>query len=605
MGPTARTGGQRGGGREGTQGQGQGRRGPPETDRTRHGSPVGRAERREAGREAGRFRSRTCIWCGASHQHPTNAGAPHPPPQPPPRPPLQHLPRRQRTRPPPTPKTQAPASPPRAEGGAGADGRCLGGGGGWGAAPAPQAQGPQGEPARGAGWCPALGPGLGHGPGPLGGSGPPPGGGGVRPVELGLLGDHQGDEEPAPRCRAPPEGRGERGGTPRGGGQPRRTTSGYSGRLSGRRGPTGSRTGSPSWRVGRCSALLMPKPTTGSRGPCAKPSPTGATAGGTRHHHSRNPHTSGDTGDGPDGGHGRVEGGECRERPPPGGAGPPDPRPPHSTARQRGARHPPWEGGRGQRAGGGAHCPAAHSPLTADPHRRSQHPPPLPPPPQPASAARRQQGEWGTQARACTRVRLSQGRGRQGKSAPPQSTAGPSGPEPPGRRPAAFSGAASGDRPPPLAPPHRPKSGQRPAGEKAALQPPEGPLRPGGGTPRPRQAQPRAKRPRWTACTLPHWPLPTDNGTAAPRKAQTEQPTQRPAWGRRGSGSGRGSPSPPPPPPPATLTHGGRPGRDRHPRPPRDPDCKSIPQGGAPETKDDRGGGHGPPNGAGGRGAAE
>ena len=33
-------------------------------------------------------------------------------------------------------------------------------------------------------------------------------------VELGLLGDHQGDEEPALRCRAPPEGRSEPGGTP-------------------------------------------------------------------------------------------------------------------------------------------------------------------------------------------------------------------------------------------------------------------------------------------------------------------------------------------------------------------------------------------------------
>ena len=35
-------------------------------------------------------------------------------------------------------------------------------------------------------------------------------------VELGQLGDHQGDEEPAFRCRAPPEGRREPGGTPGG-----------------------------------------------------------------------------------------------------------------------------------------------------------------------------------------------------------------------------------------------------------------------------------------------------------------------------------------------------------------------------------------------------
>ena len=43
----ARTGGQRRGGWEGTQGQGQGRNGHPETDRTGHGSHRGRAERKE------------------------------------------------------------------------------------------------------------------------------------------------------------------------------------------------------------------------------------------------------------------------------------------------------------------------------------------------------------------------------------------------------------------------------------------------------------------------------------------------------------------------------------------------------------------------------
>ena len=35
-------------------------------------------------------------------------------------------------------------------------------------------------------------------------------------VELGLLGDHEGDEEPALRCPAPQEGRREPGGTPEG-----------------------------------------------------------------------------------------------------------------------------------------------------------------------------------------------------------------------------------------------------------------------------------------------------------------------------------------------------------------------------------------------------
>ena len=40
-------------------------------------------------------------------------------------------------------------------------------------------------------------------------------------VELGLLGDHQGDEEPAFRCRAPPEGRRKPGSTPGGLGSPK------------------------------------------------------------------------------------------------------------------------------------------------------------------------------------------------------------------------------------------------------------------------------------------------------------------------------------------------------------------------------------------------
>ena len=39
-------------------------------------------------------------------------------------------------------------------------------------------------------------------------------------TELGLLGDHQGDEEPALQCRAPPEGRGEPGGASGGLGGP-------------------------------------------------------------------------------------------------------------------------------------------------------------------------------------------------------------------------------------------------------------------------------------------------------------------------------------------------------------------------------------------------
>ena len=120
--------------------------------------------------------------------------------------------------PPPTPTTPAPASPPRAEGGAGADG--LGGGGtarGIGAAGAGAARGA----GTGGGGGPAMGPGLGRGPGPAGGGDPPPGGGSVRVVVLGQPGDLQEVEEPALRCRAPPEGRRRPRGTPGGVGGPR------------------------------------------------------------------------------------------------------------------------------------------------------------------------------------------------------------------------------------------------------------------------------------------------------------------------------------------------------------------------------------------------
>ena len=49
-------------------------------------------------------------------------------------------------------------------------------------------------------------------------------------AELGLPGNHQGDEEPALRCRAPPEGRGEPRGAPGGGGDPGEPREGPPGR---------------------------------------------------------------------------------------------------------------------------------------------------------------------------------------------------------------------------------------------------------------------------------------------------------------------------------------------------------------------------------------
>ena len=53
----------------------------------------------------------------------------------------------------------------------------------------------------------------------------------------------------------------------------------------------------PSSILGRCSALRMRMPTTGSPGPCATPSATGASAGGTRRR-SPSLRASGDAGDG-------------------------------------------------------------------------------------------------------------------------------------------------------------------------------------------------------------------------------------------------------------------------------------------------------------------
>ena len=128
-------------------------------------------------------------------------------------------------------------------------------------------------------------------------------------VELGQLGDNQGVEEPALRCRAPPEGRRKPGGTPGGLGSPRGP----------REGPQDSDTGG----VARQGAEVAGLPGRGcgtphhGRGrqqlaplePCAAPSPTGATAGATRRRHSPSPHTSGGAGDGPDGGREKVGGG--------------------------------------------------------------------------------------------------------------------------------------------------------------------------------------------------------------------------------------------------------------------------------------------------------
>ena len=193
------------------------------------------------------------------------------------------------------------------------------------------------------------------------------------------------------------------------------------------------------------------------------------------------------------------------------------------------------------------------------------------------------------------RVWLSTGREGQGKSVPPQSTAGPPGPEPPGRPPAAVGGRHQGTSGPPTLPPP-PAHGRTEVGARDS-----GPVAPRGGrgtrgediaaaaSAAARQAPPVDPR------TLPHYPLPTGNGRAAPREAQTKRPGE-------GGGADRGDEIPPP-----LLPHrptGGRPGRAWRPRPLRNPDCTCMPQGGVPEGKVGRDGGHRPPHGAGGQGAA-
>ena len=119
------------------------------------------------------------------------------------------------------------------------------------------------------------------------------------------------------------------------------------------------------------------------------------------------------------------------------------------------------------------------------------------------------------------RVWHPKGGGGRGKSAPLQLAAGPPGPEPPGRPPAAVGGQRQGTRggrrgtplppqpSPPLSPPPRPVGGRRPTGECAAPHPPGSAAAPRGGTPQPRRAQPRAKRAQLAAHSLPQCPLPT------------------------------------------------------------------------------------------------
>ena len=182
--------------------------------------------------------------------------------------------------------------------------------------------------------------------------------------ELGQLGDHQGDEEPALGCRAPLEGRGEPGGTPRGVGGPRGPREGHLGGDSGGvarqradvAGLPGGGGGAPHHGCGR--EQLAPPGLAQRPHPVALPPAGPATATAPTPTQAATQLTAT-----PCLPRRRAQGSGRRTVPrdgPPGGAPPPGPHPPHGTVRWRGARHLPWEGGRGQRVGGGAHCPAAH-----------------------------------------------------------------------------------------------------------------------------------------------------------------------------------------------------------------------------------------------------
>ena len=122
----------------------------------------------------------------------------------------------------------------------------------------------------------------------------------------------------------------------------------------------------PTWLAfleGGAVLRITGMPATGSPGLRATPSPTGATVGGTRHRRSPSPHTSDDAGDGraPSAeamGARGWEGDSAAVRTPQRSRAPRS-TPPHRTARRTGARRLQWEGGRGQRALGEAHCPAA------------------------------------------------------------------------------------------------------------------------------------------------------------------------------------------------------------------------------------------------------
>ena len=193
---------------------------------------------------------------------------------------------------------------------------------------------------------------------------------------------------------------------PEGPGGPRGSREGPPGRGSGWVARQGADVAGVPGGGGRRSASRMRRPKTGSPGPCATPTPTGATTGRTRRRRSLSPQTSGGAGDGRArqrwsralgaGGSGRASDAGH----PPGRPGPPDaerpPLPPAVSATE-GRAPPPGEKRAGAasartRAARRPHCSADRQSLTADPDVHPQHPSALPPlQPHRYHAARRQQ----------------------------------------------------------------------------------------------------------------------------------------------------------------------------------------------------------------------
>ena len=160
--------------------------------------------------------------------------------------------------------------------------------------------------------------------------------------------------------------------------------------------------------------------------------------------------------------------------------------------------------------------------------------------------------------------------------------------------PQTSGGGVRGPGDPPFSPPPpKPIGGRTSAGETEALHPPERAAAPGGGH------HSRGKRSR--APSAPGRPPAHSRITRCRPATERRHPGMRkqsgPLWCQPGEGGGADRGEGTTSPPPATLTN-------RRPAGPRlapgKPDSKCIPQGGAPE----RDGGHGPPQGAGGRGAA-